>query len=270
MRENNRRKKNTKESTEGKKWLSITGFLFSVTLLTIAIFLSINQEEVDKLATSKEYTMSNMTLTASSEISKSINEVTENNVTDNGPKLIGGANENTINTSVTESNKEETNKIEEVKEESGSQSEEVEENKTTESTETKQFIMPVNGEIYKEFSMDSLVYSDTLQEWVTHRGVDIQVNISDEIKAVAEGTIKSVKNDPRYGWSITIAHNDGFETVYACLVDASLVQEGDKVEQGQVIAKAGNSGVFEVADGSHLHFEMLKDGAYINPEMYIR
>ena len=118
--------------------------------------------------------------------------------------------------------------------------------------------------------MDSLVYSDTLQEWVTHRGIDIQANASDEVKASASGTVKSIKNDPRYGWSITIEHNDGFSTVYTCLREVNIVKEGDKIEQGEVIAKVGNSGVFESADGSHLHFEMIKDGGYINPEMYIK
>ena len=145
-----------------------------------------------------------------------------------------------------------------------------EEKKEEPNEEKRQFIKPVNGDLFKEFSMDSLVYSDTLQEWVTHRGVDYQVNISDDVKASANGTIKSIKNDPRYGWSITIEHKDGFSTIYTCLVDVSLVKEGDSVEQGQVIAKAGKSGVFESADGSHLHFEMMKDGDYINPEIYIK
>ena len=109
-----------------------------------------------------------------------------------------------------------------------------------------------------------------MQEWVTHRGIDIQANVSEDVKACANGTVKSIKNDPRYGWSITIEHKDGFSTTYTCLREANLVNEGDSVEQGQVIGKVGNSGVFESADGSHLHFEMIKDGGYINPELYLK
>jgi murein DD-endopeptidase MepM/ murein hydrolase activator NlpD len=42
------------------------------------------------------------------------------------------------------------------------------------------------------------------------------------------------------------------------------------VSQGQVIGKMGNSGVFETSDGVHLHFEMQKDGEYVNPEIYLK
>ncbi len=254
------------------KWISVIGFIFSVALLSIAIVFSINQEKVDKLASSKDYTMTNMTLTASSEISKSINEVAETNEISSGPIIVPSEEKNNkeIEKETKDSVSDKTNGLNETK--IANESEIKIEEKKEEITDevNKQFVKPVNGDLYKEFSMDRLVYSDTLQEWVTHRGVDYQVNISDDVKASAKGTIKSIKNDPRYGWSITIEHDDGFSTVYTCLVDASLVKEGDYVEQGQVIAKAGNSGVFESADGSHLHFEMMKDGDYINPEMYIK
>ena len=252
------------------KWISVIGFIFSISLLSIAIVFSINQEEFDKIAESKDYSMSNMTLTASSEISKRIDDVTANNEIKTEPIIISNEEKN---------EKEEEKKIEDnsVIETDLNNSKTVntneitnEEKKEEPNEEKRQFIKPVNGDLFKEFSMDSLVYSDTLQEWVTYRGVDYQVNISDDVKASANGTIKSIKNDPRYGWSITIEHKDGFSTIYTCLVDVSLVIEGDSVEQGQVIAKAGNSGVFESADGSHLHFEMMKDGDYINPEIYIK
>ena len=255
-------------NNEKRKWLSIVGFVIAIILLTIAIELSVNQEKINKIASSNEYSLSNVTLTASSEISKSVNNSVDVN---NQPVVINKIDDNTI-----ESNEIEDKNIKESNEESKHENNSskggenpvlIVENKEN---EKKKFIMPVNGEIYKEYSMDSLVYSDTLQEWITHRGIDIQVNISDEVKASAEGIIKSIKNDPRYGWSITLEHKDGFTTIYTCLVDVNMVHEGDNVEQGQVIAKAGNSGVFECADGSHLHFEMMKDGEYINPEMYLK
>lgn len=262
-------RKHLKDKADNK-WISVIGFIFSIALLSIAIVFSINQEEIDKIAESKDYSMSNMTLTASSEISKSIDDVTEKNEINSEPIIISNEEKN---------EKEEEKQIEdkidiesELNNSKTVNTNEItnEEKKEEPNEEKRQFIKPVNGDLFKEFSMDSLVYSDTLQEWVTHRGVDYQVNISDDVKASANGTIKSIKNDPRYGWSITIEHKDGFSTIYTCLVDVSLVKEGDSVEQGQVIAKAGNSGVFESADGSHLHFEMMKDGDYINPEIYIK
>ena len=258
-------------SGEKRKWLSIVGFIFAIILLTIAIELSVNQEKIDKLASSNEYSLSNVTLTASSEISKSVDNVNNSIDVNNQPIVINNTDE-----SITKSNeiKEESRKESNIESEFDENTSKEDENLATQidnkENEKKQFIMPVNGEVYKEYSMDSLVYSDTLQEWVTHRGIDIQVNISDEVKASTDGIVKSIKNDPRYGWSITLEHKDGFTTIYTCLVDVNMVHEGENIEQGQIIAKAGNSGVFECADGSHLHFEMMKNGEYINPEMYLK
>ena len=144
--------------------------------------------------------------------------------------------------------------------------------KSTNSTENKvEFIRPIEGETSKVFSMDSLIYSETLQEWVTHRGVDIKAEKGAEVKAIADGTIKSIKTDPRYGISVIIKHSKGFESVYACLLnEAQGLKEGDTIKQGQVIGSIGNSGIFESAEGMHLHFEMLKDGDYVNPDIYVK
>lgn len=144
--------------------------------------------------------------------------------------------------------------------------------KNANSTENKaEFIRPIEGETAKIFSMDSLIYSETLQEWVTHRGIDIKAEKGAEVKAIADGTIKSIKTDPRYGISIIIKHSKGFESVYACLLnEAQGLKEGDTIKQGQVIGNVGNSGVFESAEGMHLHFEMTKDGDYVNPDIYVK
>ena len=118
--------------------------------------------------------------------------------------------------------------------------------------------------------MDSLIYSETLQEWVTHRGIDIKSEKDIDVKATADGKIKAIKTDPRYGISVTIEHKNGMVSVYSCLLNADMIHENDEVKQGQVIGKVGNSGVFETAIGTHLHFEMLKNGEYVNPEMIIK
>ena len=133
-----------------------------------------------------------------------------------------------------------------------------------------QFIFPVEGEVIKEFAKDNLIYSETLEEWITHTGIDIKADRTTVVKATADGTVKSIKNDPRYGLTVTIEHNDGYTSVYSSLLSAEFVKEGEKVTQGQTIGTVGNSSVFEVAEDNHLHFELLKDGSNINPEIYLK
>ena len=132
------------------------------------------------------------------------------------------------------------------------------------------FKMPVEGEITLNYAKESLVYSNTLQEWVTHLGIDIKAPKTTVVKSSAEGTIKSIKNDPRYGITVVIEHSNGFESLYANLLTAEFVKEGEKVKQGQSIGTVGNTGAFEIADEPHLHFEILKDGEEIDPNIFLR
>ena len=132
-----------------------------------------------------------------------------------------------------------------------------------------EFAAPIKGEILREFARDSLVFSNTLQEWVTHNGIDIKADKTSVVKAAAPGTVSAIKNDPRYGLTVIITHDNGYQTVYSNLLTSEFVVKGEKVEVGQSIGTVGNSASFEVADEYHLHFELLKDNEYIDPVIYI-
>lgn len=132
------------------------------------------------------------------------------------------------------------------------------------------FIAPVEGEIIKEYSSENLVYSETLKEWTTHTGIDIQADLTTVVKSSAEGTVKSIKNDPRYGITVIIEHVNGYETRYSNLLTAEFVTVGENLTSGQTIGTVGNTASFEVLDKPHLHFEILKDNENLNPISYIK
>ena len=115
-----------------------------------------------------------------------------------------------------------------------------------------------------------MVYSPTLDEWITHNGIDILADKTTVVKASADGTISSIKNDPRYGLTVVIEHANGFSSVYSNLLTAEFIEEGETVKQGQTIATVGNTATFEIADESHLHFEILKDNVQVDPELYLK
>ena len=85
-----------------------------------------------------------------------------------------------------------------------------------------------------------------------------------------EGTVKAIKNDPRYGLTVIIEHTNGYKSVYSNLLTAEFVVVGEKVSKGQTIGTVGNTATFEIADESHLHFEILKDDVAIDPSIYIK
>ena len=132
------------------------------------------------------------------------------------------------------------------------------------------FIKPIEGEILKEFSNENLLYSETLKEWTTHTGIDISADMSTVVKSAAEGMVKAIKNDPRYGITVILTHANGYETRYSNLLTAEFIKEGEKVKQGQTIGTVGNTATFEIADNSHLHFEILKNSEYVNPVQYFK
>ena len=132
------------------------------------------------------------------------------------------------------------------------------------------FQAPIAGEIIKDYAMDTLIYSKTLDEWCTHCGIDIKADKASVVQASEKGVVESIKNDPRYGLTVIISHDNGFKTVYSNLLTTEFVQEGEEVEKGQTIATVGESASFEVADESHLHFEMYKDGITVNPTIYFK
>ena len=210
----------------------------------------------------------------------STNTNTESVSTDIGKSVEEAQNEtNSVNTNNTSSANTTTNSTSTQSNTTKTNTTKAEENKTAKAStseakeETKKelsFERPVEGEIMKAYAKDNLVYSETLQEWTTHLGIDIKADKTTVVKAAEAGTVKTIKNDPRYGLTITIEHADGYQTVYANLLSSEFVVEGEKVEKGQSIGTIGNTATFEIADEPHLHFEILKDSVQIDPSTYIK
>lgn len=132
------------------------------------------------------------------------------------------------------------------------------------------FAKPTEGDIICEYAKDNLIYSETLKEWITHTAIDIKADKTSVIKASADGIVKSIVNDPRYGLTVIIEHDEGYETVYANLLTAEFVVVGEEVAQGQTIGTAGNTASFESSMECHLHFELIKDGEYLDPAIYLK
>ena len=142
--------------------------------------------------------------------------------------------------------------------------------KVEEENSTITFVKPTEGEIISEFAQENLIYSETLKEWITHPGIDIKADKTSVIKASADGIISSIVNDPRYGLTVVITHSEGYETVYSNLLTAEFVVEGEEVKQGQTIGTVGNTASFESNMEPHLHFEILQNGNYLDPNIYIK
>ena len=277
MGRNNRRMKEM--STSDKIILySTIGVIILAVIITGLFLYSKNLNDEVKNSTMSLEDMANLTNntsqeseSASTEIGKSIEEVENemnsinNTNSTNSTNTSNSINSNTTNTS-NSANNTSNNSVNNVNATNTANSVATStENQESETKKELSFEKPVEGEIVREYAKDSLIYSETLQEWTTHTGIDIKADKTTVVKAAEAGTIKSIKNDPRYGLTIVIEHDDQYQTIYSNLLTSEFVVEGEKVEKGQAIGTVGNTAVFEIADEPHLHFEIWKDSLPVDP-----
>ncbi len=131
-----------------------------------------------------------------------------------------------------------------------------------------QVVSPLDGTTVTVFSMNELLYDETMGDWRTHEGLDIQAADGDAVKTAAGGTIQSVTKDELMGTTVTIAHSGGYVTYYSSLRSDPPISEGQQVFAGDIIGYVGTAAA-ESDMGPHLHFAVSKDGTLIDPQEYV-
>ena len=132
------------------------------------------------------------------------------------------------------------------------------------------FIVPLSGNIERDFSHDKLIYSKTLDEWRVHKGIDISAKEGACVKAVLDGYVEEIKNDEEYGMSVSIRHSKNLVSLYKSLSNDVLVLPNQIIKQGDIIGFVGNTSKIEDSIGSHLHFEMINKNKLVDPKIYIQ
>ena len=130
-------------------------------------------------------------------------------------------------------------------------------------------VLPIQGEVLTAFSVDQLLYNETLDDWRTHDGVDIAAAEGDAVLAACAGTVSSITDDPLMGTTVVLEHGNGYQTTYANLQQTPPVAQGDSVTAGQIIGTVGTTASAESAQGPHLHFSVTKDGDAVDPDTYL-
>lgn len=132
------------------------------------------------------------------------------------------------------------------------------------------YIPPVSSAVTKDYSGDELVFSETMQDWRTHNGIDFAADDGTDVLAAADGTVEAITENGMMGTSVIILHSGGVRTIYSNLSDIGLVNIGDDVTQGAIIGKTGSTAAAEVSEPPHLHFEMSVNEEPVNPHDYIQ
>ncbi len=134
--------------------------------------------------------------------------------------------------------------------------------------ELPMFFRPTGGEISKKHDLNKLVFSETMQDYRVHKGIDISCESGSEVVAFTDGVIASITDDYFYGTTVVITHGQGLTSSYMNLSEtlAEGISVGAEIKAGQLIGYVGGTARIEAKDAPHLHFELYVDGSPIDPE----
>jgi murein DD-endopeptidase MepM/ murein hydrolase activator NlpD len=98
-----------------------------------------------------------------------------------------------------------------------------------------------------------------------HRGIDFAGPVGSQVTAVAAGLVTWAGDRSGFGMMVEVNHGNGMATRYGHN-EKLLVHQGDMVRKGEPIALMGSTGR---STGTHLHFEVLKNGLQVDPQRFI-
>ncbi len=127
------------------------------------------------------------------------------------------------------------------------------------------YLRPVSSAVDREFSGTAPVFSETMQDWRVHQGVDFFTPSPEDVCAVADGIVENVYTGELMGVTVEIRHDDGSLSIYQSLEENPQVIKGMAVKAGDVIGRTGTTAEAECLDGYHLHFAVLENGSYQDP-----
>lgn len=125
------------------------------------------------------------------------------------------------------------------------------------------FVLPITGEVIKDFSDTTLQFSNTYSDMRMHTGVDIAPNSGTVVKSAGDGYVTDILDSADYGTVVTVDHGNGITARYCGLKNVT-VKKADTLTAGQALGEI-DTVPCECVDKAHLHFETYKEGKAISP-----
>lgn len=123
---------------------------------------------------------------------------------------------------------------------------------------------PASGAVLINYSMDQTVFFATLEQYKYNPALIIGGQIGEMIGASAPGVVTNVDQSAQTGLTVTLDMGNGYSAVYGQLKEVP-VEIGDYVAAGEVIGYLSEPTKYFSVEGANLYFEVLKDGAPVNP-----
>ena len=127
---------------------------------------------------------------------------------------------------------------------------------------------PVKGNVIINYSMDKMVYFETLDVYKYHPAICIQAEPGTKVVAGATGEVISITQEPDTGLTIAMRIGSEYVIYYGQLKDCDL-KVGDHVNRGEVFAAIEEPTKYYLIEGSHLYLRLERDEEPVNPLSYL-
>ncbi len=127
---------------------------------------------------------------------------------------------------------------------------------------------PLQGDVILNYSMDQSVYFATLDQYKYNPAMVIAGKVNDQVTAATAGLVVSVETSEETGETVTMDIGSGYQLIYGQLKEVQMA-EGDYVSEGDLIGFLSEPTKYYSVEGCNLYFQMLKDGAPVNPLDYL-
>lgn len=136
---------------------------------------------------------------------------------------------------------------------------------TTERQAPASYSLPLGTDIGKDYSRGIPVYNEVMGDWRTHDGVDFNGAYGDGIKAIADGIVKEVEDDPFMGGTVVINHGGGVVAAYSGIEVDKKLKRGVMVSENEKIGEVSFIPSESDSQFPHLHLEIRVDGELCDP-----
>ncbi|MCL2848130.1 MAG: M23 family metallopeptidase [Firmicutes bacterium] len=139
---------------------------------------------------------------------------------------------------------------------------------TPEPPPPEQMLLPMamdEFEVGKLPALNRLVFHQTLNNWRTHNGLNLNAPIGTQVRTIASGTVLSVEHTQLEASIVTIQHANGKVSSYHGLATDVRVEEGDRIPSGTILGTIAPVRPIARSEGSHLHLRVRQNGNLIDP-----
>jgi septal ring factor EnvC (AmiA/AmiB activator) len=138
------------------------------------------------------------------------------------------------------------------------------EEKTLNFTDNDSLVLPIVGNVIMDYSMDSAVYHETMQQYRYSPALIIAANEGDVVTAAVDAKVTDIYSDAQTGKTISFDIGGGYELTYGQLENVK-VNVGDTVSAGDIVASVAAPTIYYSEEGPNIYYKLTKNGEPIDP-----